>query len=63
MPLIISTGAPEGATHSFEVALPNSLFDPRAKDGKGGTIQIRPNPELAIRSRQAVVEFFKAQLK
>ena len=53
----------EGATHSFEVALTNSFFDPRAKDGKGGTIQIRPNPELAIRSRQAVVEFFKAQLK
>jgi len=53
----------EGVTHSLEVAQKNSFFDPRAKDVKGVTIQIRSKPELSIRSRQSVAEFFKAQLK
>jgi dienelactone hydrolase len=53
----------EGATHAFEVPSPRRFQDQFAQGGRGGTVYVEPNPKAAAESRQAVVDFFVANLR
>jgi dienelactone hydrolase len=53
----------DNATHGFDGATSASFYDPLAKDGAGGNIQITPNQTAANQARENVVKFFKETLR
>jgi dienelactone hydrolase len=53
----------DNATHGFDGAISASFYDPLAKDGAGGNIQITPNQTAANQARENVVKFFKETLR
>lgn len=51
-----------GATHGFDRTEPTiTITDPFSHLGKGGEVQMTPNPEAAAQARAATVAFFRAQ--
>lgn len=51
-----------GATHGFDRTEPTiTITDPFSHLGKGGEVQMAPNPEAAAQARAATVAFFRAQ--
>lgn len=53
----------EGAYHGWDrLLVPITGVDPFSHLGQGGTIDIRPSPDQAYESRDAVVEFMKKHL-
>lgn len=53
----------EGATHGFDALKAKQYNDPFAHAGRGGTVNISPNPEAAADARRAIVSFFVEHLK
>jgi len=53
----------EGATHSFDMTKAMQANDPNAHGGRGGMVNVTPNPEAAAEARKAVVSFFVKHLK
>jgi dienelactone hydrolase len=53
----------QGATHGFDGLEARQYDDPFAHAGRGGTVNVIPNPEAAADARQAVVSFFVKHLK
>lgn len=53
----------DGATHGFDGSTSMSFYDPLAKDGRGGNIQITPNQLATNQARENVVKFFKETLR
>ena len=53
----------DNATHGFDGVNSSSFYDPLAKDGAGGNIQITPNQLAANQARENVVKFFKESLR
>jgi uncharacterized protein len=53
----------QGAYHAWDrLLVPISVVDPFSHLGGGGTVEIRPDPDKAYQSRDAVVEFMKQHL-
>jgi dienelactone hydrolase len=53
----------EGATHGFDLQKPGRQFyDELVHAGRGGMVNVIPNPEAAADARQAVVSFFVKNL-
>ena len=52
-----------GATHGFDAPKGRQYEDPFAHAGRGGAVNIIPNPEAAADARQALVSFFVKYLK
>lgn len=53
----------DGATHGFDGNSAVSFYDPLAKDGRGGNIQVYPSPKAAEQARANVLTFFKETLR
>ena len=54
----------EGATHGFDSQTPaRQYYDPVARGGRGGMVNVIPSPKDATEARQAVVSFFVKHLK
>ncbi len=54
----------EGATHGFDAQKPGEYDnDQFAHAGRGGMVNVIPNPKDAAEARQAVVSFFVKHLK
>ena len=53
----------DGATHGFDGSASYNFYDPMAKDGAGGNIQIMPNQIATTQARENVVKFFKETLR
>lgn len=52
----------EGATHGFDSPVAKQYNDEFAHAGRGGMVNVTPNPEAAAEARQAVVRFFLTYL-
>ena len=53
----------EGATHGFDSQKPaRQFYDELVRAGRGGMVNVIPNPEAAADARQAVVRFFVKNL-
>jgi len=51
-----------GATHGWDGRAGGAYFDAYAHGGKGGTVDVVANPEIAHRSREFAVAFFRRNL-
>lgn len=60
---LVQVNAYEGAYHGWDrLLVPVSGIDPFSHLGRGGTIEIAPDPDQAYQSRDAVVDFMKKHL-